>query len=60
MVSVINTNEGQILIADLSIHEGPVSQVALAYPMYGNCQKYNNCFWEFTILNWKWCHWAWD
>ncbi|KAE8612117.1 hypothetical protein XENTR_v10012730 [Xenopus tropicalis] len=44
-------NGGQILIADLRGHEGPVWQVAWAHPMYGNILA--SCSYDRKVIIWK-------
>ncbi|EMP35578.1 Protein SEC13 like protein [Chelonia mydas] len=44
-------NGGQILIADLRGHEGPVWQVAWAHPMYGNILA--SCSYDRKVIVWK-------
>ncbi|ELK07876.1 Protein SEC13 like protein [Pteropus alecto] len=44
-------NSGQILIADLRGHEGPVWQVAWAHPMYGNILA--SCSYDRKVIIWK-------
>ncbi|TKC33631.1 hypothetical protein EI555_017685, partial [Monodon monoceros] len=44
-------NGGQILIADLRGHEGPVWQVAWAHPMYGNVLA--SCSYDRKVIIWK-------
>uniref|UniRef100_A0A2K5DN80 Protein SEC13 homolog n=1 Tax=Aotus nancymaae TaxID=37293 RepID=A0A2K5DN80_AOTNA len=42
---------GQILIADLRGHEGPVWQVAWAHPMHGSIQASCSC--DQKVINWR-------
>uniref|UniRef100_A0A8B9YP18 Protein SEC13 homolog n=1 Tax=Bos mutus grunniens TaxID=30521 RepID=A0A8B9YP18_BOSMU len=44
-------NGGQILVADLRGHEGPVWQVAWAHPMYGNILA--SCSYDRKVIIWK-------
>ncbi|XP_073889068.1 protein SEC13 homolog isoform X6 [Macaca fascicularis] len=44
-------NGGQILIADLRGHEGPVWQVAWAHPMYGNILA--SCSYDRKVIIWR-------
>ncbi|XP_069592322.1 protein SEC13 homolog isoform X2 [Ranitomeya imitator] len=51
-------NGGQILIADLRGHEGPVWQVAWAHPMYGNILA--SCSYDRKVIIWKEENGTWD
>ncbi|CAD7691968.1 unnamed protein product [Nyctereutes procyonoides] len=51
-VKIFNVrNGGQILIANLRGHEGPVWQVAWAHPMYGNILA--SCSYDWKVIIWK-------
>ncbi|KAL7407574.1 hypothetical protein ABVT39_010346 [Epinephelus coioides] len=51
-------NGGQILVADLRGHEGPVWQVAWAHPMFGNILA--SCSYDRKVIIWKEENGAWD
>ncbi|KAG7268400.1 hypothetical protein CRUP_016274 [Coryphaenoides rupestris] len=51
-------NGGQILVADLRGHEGPVWQVAWAHPMYGNILA--SCSYDRKVIVWKEESGSWD
>uniref|UniRef100_A0A8C2K293 Protein SEC13 homolog n=2 Tax=Cyprinus carpio TaxID=7962 RepID=A0A8C2K293_CYPCA len=51
-------NGGQILVADLRGHEGPVWQVAWAHPMYGNILA--SCSYDRKVIIWKEENGTWD
>ncbi|XP_061884450.1 protein SEC13 homolog [Entelurus aequoreus] len=51
-------NGGQILVADLRGHEGPVWQVAWAHPMFGNILA--SCSYDRKVIVWKEENGAWD
>ncbi|KAG2470899.1 SEC13 protein, partial [Polypterus senegalus] len=51
-------NGGQILVADLRGHEGPVWQVAWAHPMYGNILS--SCSYDRKVIIWKEENGTWD
>uniref|UniRef100_A0AAQ4QLG1 Protein SEC13 homolog n=1 Tax=Gasterosteus aculeatus aculeatus TaxID=481459 RepID=A0AAQ4QLG1_GASAC len=51
-------NGGQILVADLRGHEGPVWQVAWAHPMYGNVLA--SCSYDRKVIVWKEENGSWD
>uniref|UniRef100_A0A3Q3FPX1 Protein SEC13 homolog n=1 Tax=Labrus bergylta TaxID=56723 RepID=A0A3Q3FPX1_9LABR len=51
-------NGGQILVADLRGHEGPVWQVAWAHPMFGNILA--SCSYDRKVIIWKEENGTWD
>ncbi|XP_059185457.1 protein SEC13 homolog isoform X1 [Centropristis striata] len=51
-------NGGQILVADLRGHEGPVWQVAWAHPMFGNILA--SCSYDRKVIIWKEENGSWD
>ncbi|KAB5537117.1 hypothetical protein PHYPO_G00115150 [Pangasianodon hypophthalmus] len=51
-------NGGQILVADLRGHEGPVWQVAWAHPTYGNILA--SCSYDRKVIIWKEENGTWD
>uniref|UniRef100_A0A4W3K0C3 Protein SEC13 homolog n=1 Tax=Callorhinchus milii TaxID=7868 RepID=A0A4W3K0C3_CALMI len=51
-------NGGQILVADLRGHEGPVWQVGWAHPMYGNMVA--SCSYDRKVIIWKEENGTWD
>ncbi|KAI3369577.1 hypothetical protein L3Q82_024388, partial [Scortum barcoo] len=51
-------NGGQILVADLRGHEGPVWQVAWAHPMFGNILA--SCSYDRKVIIWREENGSWD